>query len=111
MMSASKYYQAITTSRDIIQSKLAGKNHEAEDKMATKQISIAEELLNAVTPEPFTKVLCLLHDTRVVSTEDFKKKHPELMSITGWTALFYFPQTKVSLHVLVYLRYLVNCVV
>ena len=78
-MSASKYYQAITTSRDIIQSKLAGKNHEAEDKMAFKQISIAEELLNAVTPEPFTKVPCLLHDTRAVSTEDFKRKHPELM--------------------------------
>ena len=64
MMSASKYYQANTTSRDLIQSKLAGKNHEAEDKMATKQISIAEELLNAVTPEPFMKVVCLLHDTR-----------------------------------------------
>ena len=47
--------------------------------MAAKQISIAEELLNAVTPEPFTKVLCLLHDTRVVSTENFKRKHHELM--------------------------------
>ena len=47
--------------------------------MAAKQISIPEELLNAVTPEPFTKVLCLLHDTRAVSTENFKRKHPELM--------------------------------
>ena len=47
--------------------------------MVAKQISIAEELLNAVTPEPFTKVLCLLHDTRVVSTENFKRKHHELM--------------------------------
>ena len=56
-----------------------GKNHEAEDKMATKRISIAEELLNAVTPEPFTKVLCLLHDTRAVSPDDFKRKRPELM--------------------------------
>ena len=58
---------------------IGGKNHEAEDKMAAKQISIAEELLNAVTPEPFTKVLCLLHDTRAVSTKNFKRKHPELM--------------------------------
>ena len=47
--------------------------------MAAKQISIAEELLNAITPEPFMKVLCLLHDTRVVSTENFKRKHPKLM--------------------------------
>ena len=47
--------------------------------MVAKQISIAEELLNAVTPEPFTKVLCLLHDTQAVSTENFKRKHPELM--------------------------------
>ena len=47
--------------------------------MAAKQISIAEELLNAVTPEPFTKVLCLLHDTRAVSAENFRRKHPELM--------------------------------
>ena len=47
--------------------------------MAVKRISIAEELLNAVTPEPFTKVVCLLHDTRTVSTENFRKKHPELM--------------------------------
>ena len=47
--------------------------------MAAKQISIAEELLNAVAPEPFTKVVCLLHDTRAVSTENFKRKHPELM--------------------------------
>ena len=47
--------------------------------MAAKQISMAEELFNAVTPEPFTKVLCLLHDTRVVSTENFKRKHHELM--------------------------------
>ena len=47
--------------------------------MATKRISIAEELLNAVTPEPFTKVLCLLHDTRAVSPDDFKRKRPELM--------------------------------
>ena len=44
MMSASKYYQANTTSQDLIQSKLAGKNHEAEDKMATKWISIAEAI-------------------------------------------------------------------
>ena len=79
MMLASKYYQADTTTQDLIQSKLAGKNHEAEDKMATKRISIAEELLNAVTPEPFTKVLCLLHDTRAVSPDDFKRKRPELM--------------------------------
>ena len=47
--------------------------------MAVKQISIAEELLNAITPEPFTKVVCLLHDTRTVSTENFRKKHPELI--------------------------------
>ena len=47
--------------------------------MATKRISIAEELLNAVTPEPFTKVLCSLHDTRAVSPDDFKRKRPELM--------------------------------
>ena len=47
--------------------------------MAAKRISIAEELLNAITPEPFTKVVCLLHDTRTVSTENFKRKHPELM--------------------------------
>ena len=78
-MLASKYYQADTTTQDLIQSKLAGKNHEAEDKMATKRISIVEELLNAVTPEPFKKVLCLLHDTRAVSPADFKRKRPELM--------------------------------
>ena len=47
--------------------------------MVAKQISIAEELLNAITPEPFTKVLCLLYGTRAVSTENFKRKHPELM--------------------------------
>ena len=47
--------------------------------MAAKQISIAEELLNAVTPEPFTKTLCVLHDNRVISPENFKRKHNELM--------------------------------
>ena len=64
MMSASKYYQASTYNHSGFNPvETGGKNHEAEDKMATKQISIAEELLNAITPEPFTKVLCLLHDT------------------------------------------------
>ena len=46
--------------------------------MATKHLSMAEELLNAVT-EPFTKVLCLLHDSRIVSVDNFKRQHAELM--------------------------------
>ena len=54
-------------------------NHIAEDKMAAKRISIAEELLNAITPEPFTKVLCLLHDSRVISVENFRRKWDDLM--------------------------------
>ena len=46
--------------------------------MATKHQSMAEELLNAIT-EPFTKVLCLLHDSRIVSVDNFKRQHAELM--------------------------------
>ena len=54
-------------------------NHRAEDKMVTKHLSMVEELLNAVTPEPFTKVLCLLHDSRATTVETFKEHHKELM--------------------------------
>ena len=50
----------------------------AEDKMASKKISMAEELLNAVT-EPFTKVVCKLHDSRITSIENFKIKKTDLM--------------------------------
>ena len=50
----------------------------AEDKMAAKHILMAEELLNAVT-EPFTKVVCKLHDSRVTSIENFKIKKADLM--------------------------------
>ena len=39
---------------------------------------MAEELLNAIT-EPFTKVLFLLHDSRIVSVDNFKRQHAELM--------------------------------
>ena len=39
---------------------------------------MAEELLNAVT-EPHTKVLCLLHDSRIISVDNFKRQHAELM--------------------------------
>ena len=42
-------------------------------------MSMAEELLNAITPEPFTKILCLLHNTRTISIEAFKEKRKELM--------------------------------
>ena len=53
--------------------------HQAENKMVSKQMSMAEELLNTVTPEPFTKILCLLHDTRMISIDTFKEKQKELM--------------------------------
>ena len=46
--------------------------------MATKHLSMAEELLNAVT-EPFTKVLCLLHDSRTITIDNFKRQHAKLM--------------------------------
>ena len=46
--------------------------------MAFKHLSMAEELLNAVT-EPHTKVLCLLHDLRIVSVDNFKRQHADLM--------------------------------
>ena len=46
--------------------------------MVTKHLSMAEELLNAIT-EPFTKVLCLLHDTRTITIDNFKRQHAELM--------------------------------
>ena len=39
---------------------------------------MAEELLNAVT-EPFTKVVCKLHDSRIISIENFKIKKADLM--------------------------------
>ena len=39
---------------------------------------MAEELLNAVM-EPFTKVVCKLHDSRVTSIENFKIKKADLM--------------------------------
>ena len=50
----------------------------AEDKMADTKISMAEELLNAIT-EPFMKVVCKLHDSRIISVENFKIKKSELM--------------------------------
>ena len=46
--------------------------------MASKHLSMAEELLNAIT-ELLTKVLCLLHDSRIVSVDNFKRQHAELM--------------------------------
>ena len=46
--------------------------------MVIKPLSMAEELLNAVTG-PFTKVLCLLHNLRIVSVDNFKRRHAELM--------------------------------
>ena len=46
--------------------------------MASKHLSMAEEILNAVT-EPHTKVLCLLHDLRITSVENFKRQHADLM--------------------------------
>ena len=46
--------------------------------MASKHLSMAEELLNAIT-EPHTKVLCLLHDLRIISVDNFKRHHAELM--------------------------------
>ena len=45
--------------------------------MAAKHLSMAEELLNAIT-EPFTKV-CLLHDSRTITIKNFKRQHTELM--------------------------------
>ena len=39
---------------------------------------MAEELLNAIT-EPFTKVLCLLHDSRTITIDNFKRQRAELM--------------------------------
>lgn len=47
--------------------------------MATECLALAEELLNVVTPEPFTKVLCLLHDSRATSIGNFKEQHKTLM--------------------------------
>ena len=47
--------------------------------MAAKQTTIAEELLNAITPEPFTKVLCLLHDSRITTVEKFRENNKALM--------------------------------
>ena len=55
-----------------------GLNALTEDKMVSKHLSMAEELLNAVT-EPHTKVLCLLHDSRITSVENFKRQHADLM--------------------------------
>ena len=46
--------------------------------MAAKHLSMVEELFNAVT-EPFTKVLCLLHDSRTTTIDNFKRQHTELM--------------------------------
>ena len=46
--------------------------------MADAKISMAEELLNAIT-EPFTKIVCKLHDSRIISVENFKIKKAELM--------------------------------
>ena len=46
--------------------------------MASKHLSMAEELLNTVT-EPHTKVLCLLHDSRIISVDNFNRQHAELM--------------------------------
>ena len=46
--------------------------------MVTKHLSMAEELLKC-HKEPFTKVLCLLHDSRIVSVDNFKRQHAELM--------------------------------
>ena len=54
----------------------------AEDKMADRKLLMAEELLNAVT-EPFTKVVCKLHDARIISVENFKIKKTKLMK-THW---------------------------
>ena len=55
-----------------------GLNALTEDKMASKHLSMAEELLNAIT-ELHTKVLCLLHDSRITSVENFKRQHVDLM--------------------------------
>ena len=71
-------YPSEQAGRDNYLANLVGKNHVAEDKMATKHLSMAEELLNAIT-EPFTKVLCLLHDARIVTVDNFKRQHAELM--------------------------------
>ena len=46
--------------------------------MASEHLSMAEELLNAIT-EPHTKVLCLLHDSRIIYADNFKRQHAELM--------------------------------
>ena len=46
--------------------------------MAANCLSMAEELLNAII-EPFTKVLCLLHDSRTITIENFKLQRKELM--------------------------------
>ena len=46
--------------------------------MVAKHLSMAEELLNAVT-EPFTKVLCLLHDSKTITIKNCKRQHTELM--------------------------------
>ena len=70
---------SIKAGRDKYQAKLAGKNHLAEDKMVAKHLSMAEELLNAIAPKPFTKVLCLLHDSRATTIKNFKIQQRELM--------------------------------
>ena len=49
-------------------------NHGAENEMVSKQMNIAKELLNEITNELFTKILCLLHDTRTISVKNFKEK-------------------------------------
>ena len=64
--------------QEIKQGEIGGKKPIAEDKMADAKISMAKELLNAVT-EPFTKVVCKLHDSRIISVENFKIKKAELM--------------------------------
>ena len=46
--------------------------------MASKHLSMVEELLNAVT-EPHTKVLYLLRDSRIISVDNFKRQHADLM--------------------------------
>ena len=75
--------------------------------MASKKISMAEELLNAVT-EPFTKVVCKLHDSRITSIENFKIKKTDLMK-SHWidSTLLLSSDKKVRLRQ-VFLRYLLT---
>ena len=59
----------------------AWENTLREDKMAAEKQkdSMAIELLNVITGKKFTKVLCVLDDSKAVNLDQFKASHATLM--------------------------------